>query len=210
MAIYANNVAAQLIGLGRDPEALVEIAAARKSASVDSGVRVSLWANEAAAHHEMGSYAEADEAIRKAVSLLDPTSPVELFNMAHTMATLGRVAEARDFLARHLAIVHQVARGDGPALDFIHGFSREDLRIVEDYPVLARALARANERNETAAPAEPTAEEIAKATEKARRPDGSINAIALARALAAPMNGAVRSDDRAFRFAGRERSRSDD
>lgn len=50
----------------------------------------------------------------------------------------------------------------------------------------------------------PTAEEIARATEGARREDGSVDAFALALALAVPMRGAVRSDDRAFRFTGDE------
>lgn len=190
-AAFNNGVGAILGEMDRHKDALVFIDRAERllKHSPDPAIGVSVSLNQAAARSALRQPG-ADEAFARAEAWA-AGCPVEgNLKIADVLAAGGHPA-ALEFVARYLCARLGVPRGRAPAEEVLWCAPQEMLDALRAYPTLA-PLIEAHD-----GPPPLTDEEIAAARERARRPDGSTDALAFGAVLAVPMRGTVKSDDHA-------------
>ena len=144
------NLAACLIELGRVPEALSTLKAAREKLEPGTppSVAVVLWGNVAEIEFRAGDWDAMRRAYDEAIRLLDPKIPITLLVMADMAATIGFMDDSVELLARAVAAQLEVDLGEQPPMEFLQS-RRDSWSFAEDRPNLQlafdRVLARGNE-----------------------------------------------------------------
>lgn len=146
-----NNIAANLVELGRMEEALEHLREARKL-STSSRLTLAICVNEAEANHRLGRTEAARAAFEAAIANHDADCASDLFSLAMEAADLGAEDDAAEFFARYLARSQGVELGDTSAVEFICNAPKELWGRAHELPTLTDAIARVVARNDAPIP----------------------------------------------------------
>ena len=132
MADHQNNIACDLLALGRPSEALEQIRRALALPTLRPHIEASLRVNEVFAFIKLGDRLSAGKAFEMGVRRVGHDDQRNLLNLTEAAAALGRVNDCAEMLARFFSVRGQVPRSDDqPAADFIRDHFMDELAAVD-------------------------------------------------------------------------------
>jgi Tfp pilus assembly protein PilF len=135
---------------GRHAEALARFLDARSLAGPE--LLPTVLCNQAAALAHLGRAEEAEDVLADAVHGPPPADAADYARMAITAAALELEEDALVLLARYIARVRDVPRGDVSALEFIDAAPVEIREWATRHPLLGRALVVVRQRERSPIP----------------------------------------------------------
>jgi tetratricopeptide (TPR) repeat protein len=143
--VVESNIAAALIDLGQNREALRQIEATAAKGGLETLGELTLWGNAAESHSSLGELADARIAFERAVQKLDPRDPTHMtynLRLARHAQLCGYEADAAEFVARYVLGLLNVARDpEHDAGDVLRAHPEEANEAVLHIPELAAIVA---------------------------------------------------------------------